>query len=387
MYTIRYISHHPFPWHDENPSSLQGLVYGLQQAGLLQGDRQAAIRKDIEQVLKPFGILPRVRLRRGYCLGTGLLSAPQLSQLTQWLQQQAKTLQDPIALSLVETLETRLQHSPYALADPYPVRAIAHRFIVDPSGLPASALVHSPDALAQEIETGQLIELNTFSKAARFDSDPEGFFLAWPLQIVFHNIAWYLGYELASGPQQGLFKFQRLDRLFRGRPQQQQRSRHAQQRALKKLTHLQQAGGGLYLGDSVELQRHFLSPDPQQQTAASVVLELWCTDAIYTFISEGTQRFPKGQLKLSPRSTAVPPKLKSLFTLAPSPDSDYPHRFQVTLPCWCCQDLDLRRWLLGFGAAIKVITPATIQQQVQTHAQDICAVYSASTAESALPSQ
>ena len=375
MHTIRYISHHPFAWDADTASSLHSLVQAMQAEQLLQGDRQAAIRKDIEQVLKPFGILPPVRLRRGYCFGTGLLSAPQLSQLTQWLQTQAKTLQDPIALSLLETLEDRLRHSHHTLQERYPVRAIAHRLMVDPAGLPQSALAHDPDALADEIETGQLLELNTFPHAARFDTDPQGFFLAWPLQIVFHNIAWYLGYEIAAGPQPGLLKFQRLDRLFRGRPQSQRRSRHAQGLALKALGQLHQASGGLYLGDSVQQQQQFLNPDPAVQAEASLTLELWCTDTVYSFISEGTQRFPKGRLKLSPRSTPVPPALSSLFTLAPSPDPNYPHRFQVTLPCWCDRDFDLRRWLMGFGAGVKVITPKAMQQQIYQLASQICAVY------------
>ena len=62
------------------------------------------------------------------------------------------------------------------------------------------------------------LELKRFAGGGRFTDEPDQFFKVWPLQIVFHNIGWYLGYEIAAGPNAGLLEFERLDRLFRGHP-------------------------------------------------------------------------------------------------------------------------------------------------------------------------
>jgi predicted kinase len=362
--TIRFIGHHPFCWNPEQSSSLKSLVSALQQQDLITGDRQAAVRKDIEQVLKPFGILPNFRMRRGYFLGSGILSERELLKAASLLQAQAKNIQDPAALAILETLQERLQRSQHDLEELYPVRAICNRTIINPEMLPTSASAKTPDKLEAEIEAGQLLELKRFAGVGRFDDQPNDFFRAWPLQIVFHNIAWYLGYEIADGPEAGLLQFERLDRLFRGRPQAQQRGLVAQRKALHRLQQLYQACGGLYLGTSAQAQQQFLSHDENIHAAAALHLELWLTDPIFSFVSEGTQRFPLGQMKMSPKLTGNSSKLNALFSLPKSDDPQYPNRLRVELPSWSKDDRDLRRWILGFGSAVKVISPPEMVYQI-----------------------
>ncbi|MEB3290531.1 MAG: AAA family ATPase [Leptolyngbya sp.] len=380
MTFIRFVSHHPLCWQPELQSSLGSVAAAMQAQGLLAGETQAALRKDIEQVLKPFGLLPAARLRRGYFLGSGILSESDLLKVTSVLQAQAKNIEDPTALGLLDTLRDRLQRSQHDLANLYPVRAIGNRSIVDVERLPPESLARTLSRLEDEIEAGQLLELNRFAGVGRFEPADDGFFWAWPLQIVFHNIAWYLAYERADGPEVGLFQFERLDRLFRGRPQPQQRAANAQRQALHRLQRLYEASGGLFLGHSAKMQRQFLSARPADQAQATLTLELWFTDALFAFISEGTQRFPLAAMKMSPK----PAKSKSsrstntsdvLFSLPPSPDPTYPNRLQVALPRWVDQDRDLRRWILGFGSEVKLVAPEAMVAEIAQLSQELMHLY------------
>ncbi len=380
MMFIRFVAHHPLCWQPELQSSLDSVAAAMQAQGVLAGNSQAALRKDIEQVLKPFGLLPAVRLRRGYFLGSGILSEPDLLKVASVLQAQAKNIEDPTALGLLDTLRDRLQRSQHDLANLYPVRAIGNRSIVDVERLPREALARTLSQLEHEIEAGQLLELNRFTGVGRFETTDDGFFQAWPLQIVFHNIAWYLAYERADGPEAGLFQFERLDRLFRGRPQPQQRDGTAQRQALQRLQRLYEASGGLFLGHSAKMQRQFLSTRPATQVQATLTLELWFTDALFAFISEGTQRFPLAAMKMSPKrskpgsphSTVSP---DALFSLPPSPDPTYPNRLQVTLPRWAEQDRDLRRWILGFGSEVKLVAPDAMVAEMAQLSQELMHLY------------
>ena len=374
--TIRFISHHPFSWDPEQKSSLKSLINAMQQKGVLIGDRQAAVRKDFEQVLKPFGILAPFRMRRGYFIGSGILSERELLRVASLLQSQAKNIQDPAALEILETLQERLHRSQHDLANLYPTRAICNRTIINPDMLPTSAIARMPDQLEAEIESGQLLELKRFAKVKRFDEQPDDFFLAWPLQIVFHNIAWYLGYEVADGPEAGLLQFERLDRLFRCRPQPRQRELLEQQRSLHRLQRLYQSCSGLYLGTSAKAQKQFLSRNPEVREAVSIQLELWFTDKIFSFISEGTQRFPSAQMKMSSNLTGQSSKPNPLFRLPKSNDPVYPNRLQVKLPRWSIEDWDLRRWIVGFGAMVKVISPPEMVNQVREVGCGIAQLYS-----------
>jgi predicted kinase len=151
--TIRFILQHPFQWNSEQ-GSLGSLVSTMQKLGLVDGDQTDAVRKDIERILKPFRILPEFALKRGYFIGTGILSAPQLAKVFHVLQSQAKNLQDPIALGIYEVFDERMRQSQLSTQAIYPVRAICHRTIFDSELLPQSALAKNIEKLEDEIEQG-----------------------------------------------------------------------------------------------------------------------------------------------------------------------------------------------------------------------------------------
>lgn len=374
--TIRFITQHPFQW-DSEQGSLGSLVSEMQTQGFADGDWTDALRKDIERVLKPFRILPDFPLKRGYFMGTGILSASQLTKVFTVLQSQAKNLQDPIALDILGTFGERMNQSQLSTQSIYPVRAICNRTIIDLQLLPQSALARNIERLEEEIEQGQLLELNRFPGVGRFTDDRDEFFRVYPLQIVFHNIGWYLGYEIAEGENEGLLQFERLDRLFRGYPQSSKRDRSDQENALHKLQTLYQACGGLYLGRSAADQQHFLSKTSTQRNSVCMTVELWFNDYIFRFVSEGTQRFPIAQMKMSPKlsSNHTPKDQTPLFSLPRTSDPQHPNRFQVKLPRWSLQDLDLRRWILGFGDQVKVVAPPELVEQIQSMGAAIVHLY------------
>ncbi len=373
--TIRFILHHPLTWYQDQ-GTLNSLVSEMQQQHLLMGDCTDSIRKDIEKVLKPFKILPNFSMKRGYFAGTAILSETDLIQVYRLLEAQAKSLEDPLALQVYETFKERIQQSKIASPQAYPVRAINNRTIIDLETVPETALVKKIDQVERAIEEGRLLELNRIKGGGRFSEQPDEFFLAFPLQIVFHNIGWYLGFECEGGKNHGLLRFERLDRLFLGKPQSKTRQRKEQEKSLYNLKTLYESSGGIFLGNDPKIQKSYLSRDFCQRKKAEITLEIWCNDYIFRFISEGTKRFPLKQMKMSYPLEGKQSKVgKPPFILPQTEDKNFPNRFQVTLPKWSLDDVDLHRWILGFGGQVKVVQPSELMKIIQNKGEAIAKVY------------
>lgn len=382
MGTLRFIVHHPF--YQAEGGVLEALTQALWDHRIVTGSLDSCrdtLRKDIQLILKPYGLLKSNRYKKGYFLGTGIFSPAQLLQLHQILAGQAKSLADPTALDLLNTLTDRLEWSKLSPLKPYPVRALYNFSITNHSHLPRESLANTIDRLEQEIEAGQCLELKRFQGVGSYGTEPETFFQAWPVQIVFYNIGWYLGYEVASdeqrdpGHQKGLLAFERLDRLFRGRSGGPQRDRRAQERACQQLEQLFKASGGLFLGTNAHDQRQWLQGQPTCQ-ALSQTLELWCNDRVFRFISEGDQRFPPDQIRLSPRlPDSRRPSDPKIFCLKSTGDPTYPHRFQVQLPSWALKGVDLCRWVWGFKADVRVVSPPNFVAELRQDAAAMDLLY------------
>ena len=382
LQTIRLILHHPF-LPNFGQGSLKTLVSALQEYGIIDGNALNSVRKDIEKVLKPYKILPDFPMRDGYFAGMSIFSALELTQVFQVLQSQAQSLNDPIALEIYETFAARMAKSKLGLSDVYPVRAIANRSMIDPEFLPSESLVKNLQRVEEAIPTerfaianGQLLELNRFPGGGKFALDEEGFFLAFPLQIVFYNSAWYLGYECVSGKYFGLFRFERLDRLFIGKIQSQLRSRQAQENSLKKLQILSESSAGIFLGYNPDDQNKFISGDKKTRSQVCITVELWFNHVIFRFVAEGTKRFPAQQMKMSPPVKTNKLNLpKSMFSLKPTGDNNFPNRFQVILPQWSLDDVEFLRWILGFKAGVKVVKPQLLVDKFKQIGEDILNIY------------
>lgn len=372
---IRFILHHPL-LQDTSQGSLPTLVSALGQYGIIDGDGLDTVRKDIEKVLKPYKILPEFPLRDGYFAGTAILTKHELSKVFDVLQSQAKSLNDPVALEIYETFAMRMLQSKLGVSQVYPVRAIANRNMIDPEFLPLDALSKNLQQVEEAIIKGQLLELNRFPGGGKFALDEEGFFLAFPLQIVFCNQAWYLGYECEGGKYAGLFRFERLDRLFIGQLQERVRSRKEQEQSLQRLQKLYAASPGIFLGYSVSDQQQFLSHIKQEHFQACMTIELWFNDVIFRFIAEGTKRFPSQQMKMSlPIENKKLTLPKSIFCLKKTPDKGFPNRLQLVLPKWYLSDVEFLRWIVGFGGNVRVIKPEELILKVKEMGKAILATY------------
>ena len=373
--TIKVIVNQPF-LQDFGKGSMKTLAQALEQAGGIYNAESGLpmLRKDIENILKPYKIIPSFPMRHGYFAGTGIFSQQELIKLFDILQSQAKSLDDPLVLDFYNTFKERMLQTKLidSKENIYPIRSIANHSIVDEKHLHETSLLKKLPYLENAIIKGELLELNTFSGSPKYESDANSFITVYPLQIVFHNLAWYLGYEcVGKDAQSGLLKLQRLDRLFLGNFQNQHRSRQEQTKALEKLQKLLQASAGIYLGNSVEDQYRFLSRNTNKRMEVCVTVELWFDDKIFHFITEGTKRF--AQIKMSrPRSVGKVSLPKSIFCLeAPTGDKQFPNRFQTVLPKWCLNDFDLLRWILGFGGSVKVIQPSELVEKVKKVATGI----------------
>ncbi|TAE09446.1 MAG: WYL domain-containing protein [Oscillatoriales cyanobacterium] len=370
---IRFILQHPFLPNSENRSQ-QALIAGIEDNKILSGNVLDTLQKDIEKTLKPYQILPEFPLRHGYFAGTGILSQRELNQVFGILQSQAKSLEDPAALAVFETFKERIKLSKLNSPDTYPVRAIANHCIVDTDRLPDDAMSRKLTELETAIITGELLELNRISGGGRFSGDADGFFLAWPLQIVFYNFAWYLGLECAGKKDNCLLRFERLDRLFLGQSQGKKRDRTIQEQSLQKMNQLLAAGAGIFLGKTASLQQQFLSLDKKERSQVEITVELWFSDAKFKFVAEGTKRF--AVMKMSPPVGGKQPKgSKSLFSLQPTGDAKFPHRFRVVLPKWSLDDISFEQWIIGFGGSVKVVKPPELVEKIKNIGDGIVRVY------------
>lgn len=339
--------------------------------------RRDLLRKDIEFIFKPYQILPPSPMRNGYFFGTGILTKQELQQTFALVQNQANNINDPLALELYQKFADRLQRS--KLGDQlsfYPVKEIANRSFIDNDLLDSQALSNKITEVIDIIEECRLVKLNRFANRPNYNEEQKDSFDAWLLQIVFYNFAWYLGFEHHGGKEDGLMSFERLDRLYFENKYDLCRSTKERQTSFDKLKKLLNSSAGIYLGNSVEEQTAFLSNDKEKKKTVEVKVELHFQEEIFSFIVEGTKRFPKGQMKMSkPPNSSIHYDDKSIYSLDNNKDELRPYRFQVILPQWSLNEFDFLKWILGFGDQVKVVQPKQLRDKIIDLAQKTLNTY------------
>ncbi|MFN6338136.1 MAG: WYL domain-containing protein [Cyanobacteriota bacterium] len=174
------------------------------------------------------------------------------------------------------------------------MRAFANRSIV------SSALMR-PDSLAAERQAEALetaiverrrIELERYATVGSFADSPNGSFRVWPLQLLFHNIGWYLVFEEdAIGTGVGLIRSERIDRLaLRLSERGNRRSDEAHSQALRRLEQLLHHSGGIYFGNDLKSQLRLASPNARIRAKQLVTLRFCCQGWCFAFIREGGHR-------------------------------------------------------------------------------------------------
>jgi predicted kinase len=344
----------------------------------------ATLRKDLEKLLTPYGFRTRNdNVRHGYAIGTALLSAHRLREIHGVVAQAAGRLADPSAQDLLQELEQRLQWGGIATDGNAPVRAFANRSIV-------SAALVRPDSLAAERQAERLetaiverrrIELERYASVAGFADSPSGSFRCWPLQLLFHTIGWYLVFEEDSvGREEGLIRCERLDRLALRRSEAgYRRSDDAHAKALERLQTLLHCSGGIYFGTDLDAQLQLCSPTARVRAKAMTTLRFCCQSWSFAFIREGLQRYPIEHTRYSKPLAGDTwwHHPKAPHVLEPgSPADTHPYPVELDLPRWTVErDVDLRNWLSGMGAGIRIEGPAELRTEHQEWLRRTLQVY------------
>ncbi|MCT0217847.1 WYL domain-containing protein [Synechococcus sp. CS-1329] len=381
---IRHILQHPFDRADGKPVQ-QHLMEQLHEldASTYTPQSGATLRRDIQKVLTPYGFRPPGEtVRQGYALGTALLSASQLRDAVALLRSTAAQLGDPVQQQLLGDLERRLQQGGLELEGSASVRRIANRSIVDPALVRSTSLACADQArrLEEAILKGNRVVLGRLASAARFnDSDVSKGERMWPLQLVFHNIGWYLAYELESaGRPEGLIRTERVDRLelrevhsgFRQAPAQRQRS-------LQRLDRLLRHTSGIYCGDDLDAQLAIGGTDPLARQRTLQTLRFRCTPYVFSFLREGLQRFPLECIRLSkPRPGEQWWRHRDAPHELEPGDGSHPYPIEIDLPPWTLAgDIDLRRWLFGFGHGVIIDGPEILRRDHRQRAEEVAELY------------
>ena len=367
--------------------------------GSYRRDQEAALRYDIEHVLTPYGFLPTVKgkgrphsRRQGYAIGTALLSADQLLQVHAQLKASQDRLSDQSQKPLLHTLEERLQRAGILSADGnpdrlrQPRRALAHRSYTEEKPGTLSSLELSP-RVERAIRDRRRVWLrhtpDVVDEQRRKRGD-DGSFRAWPLQLIFHNISWYLAFETVAirlNDGLGLIRVLRLDRLVLtkedGNVRRSSEQEHAH--ALERLERLMDVCGGVYFGESIEDQLAVMGPllgrtvKPPYQ-----VLRFSCTPGVFNLIRETPRRLPLEHIAFS---SAIPgdgikdPGARCILPPNPAGDS-HPYPVEYRLPSWTLErDWDLRNWLFRWGAGIRIEQPTELREKQVQEARAVMELY------------
>jgi hypothetical protein len=307
-----------------------------------------------------------------------VLSAARLREVHQVVSQAAGRLGDPTAQDLLSELDERLRWGGVLRGDELPVRVFANRSIVHPDLVRRDSLAvpEQAEKLEAAIAGGQRVLLERFSDAAEHGEEPRDAILVWPLQLLFHNIGWYLAYEVdAIGHDHGLIRTERLDRLalrqvesgFRRAPEQRAES-------VRRLARLMELSGGIYFGYDAALQQQLAGAPTGDLYGLLTTVRFRCTERVYRFLREGLQRYPLNQMRFSKPLPVdrwrQPPKAP--LVLEPISGDPHPFPVELDLPPWTvARDVDFRRWLFGYGADVVIERP---QELLMEHARRAYAV-------------
>jgi hypothetical protein len=359
--------------------------------------------KDIELLLTPYGFRDPLPMtdsppqssksqasRRGIALGTALLTATQLKEVHTLIKQSYRNLKDPTLLALQEELEERLSLAGVAVDSILPVRGFANRSIIDPQHLDDSTIAHRRqlEKVEEAILERRQIRIKAVAGSSHASLSPaeDQSLIIWPLQILFHNIAWYLAYESSEvGRNRGLLSISRLDRLKLIDVLRSQRPVHEARDAQLRLGNLCRRSGGIFLGGDAEHQRKIgvdkLTAEQLrslENEGVFIRVRFWCNKEIFRVFQEGNNRFPAEQISLSEPlpEEARPWPAPGGRALKPDPAASHPYPVELLLPIWTVTiERDFRRWLFGFGDQIRIEAPAELREQHRHYGAGIAALY------------
>jgi len=375
MTLLRHLLQQPFDRPAERGANLHQHLIAATEAipGAYLSGETATLRKDLEKILTPYGFRNRNdNVRHGYCLGTAVLPAARLQELHNVLRQSAGRLADPSAQNLLVELDERLGWAGISANGVAPVRSYARHAVVDTALVRRDSLAapRRAETIEAAIVEHRRVLLQRYPGVGSFADSPEGELRVWPLQLIFHNVGWYLLFEEDQvGHEQGLIRSERLDRLASPPSHGDlRRSPEEHAAALIRLERLLHHSAGIYFGSDLEQQLAIASPSAQRRSQELVTLRFCCAPWAFAFIREGLQRYPIEHTRFSKPQPADSwwHHPKAPHVLEPGTASDtHPYPVELDLPLWTvAADVDLRSWLFAFGGGIRIETPDVLRQEL-----------------------
>ena len=278
------------------------------------------IRKDLV-TLRKYGILNKRIYRWGYYLGTGVMTKSELSVALNALASLAEYQRSPQIIKIYASLIKRLQGFD---ADDnskllYPVRSQINHLIVntDLEDRIKKKQTQNRHTLFDRLATvekaildGQAIEIYRHSDPY---ADNTGAAQVYPLQLIYHDIAWYLLYENCDNSHFMVVRVDRLTDKCIAIPSQT-RSLQAQKESLDLAHQLLANGWGLNMGDLDEQMQ-----ERQMELEFETVIVRFF-EPVIQFIEEGTYRHPSQKIdaRSKPESIdlhlSLPPRSLSEFS-------------------------------------------------------------------------
>ena len=381
MTLLRHLLQVPFDRPAERGGNLHQHLITATEAipGAYLSGETATLRKDLEKILTPYGFRNRNdNVRHGYCLGTAVLSPPRLQELHNVVRQTAGRLADPSAQDLLAELDERLGWAGISADGLPPVRSFARHAVVDTALVRRDSLAapRRAEAIEAAIVEHRRVLLQRYPGVGSFADSPDGELRVWPLQLIFHNVGWYLLFEEDQvGREQGLIRSERLDRLaLRNAQGDLRRSPEEHDSALARLERLLYHSGGIYFGADLGQQLVIASHSAQRRIQSLQTMRFCCAPWAFAFIREGLQRYPIEHIRFSKPlpgdSWWHHPKAPHVLEPGPA-DSSHPYPVELDLPPWTvAADIDLRSWLFSFGGGIRIESPEVLRQELVQRCQE-----------------
>lgn len=327
---------------------VQAAMHGVAEAQGIQLPHYSipTLRKDLV-TLRRYGILSQRRYRAGYYLGTGGLTQYELRLALNALASLAKYQGDPQARQAQVQLKRRLRGLDLDLDGNlfYPVREHLNRAIVatDPDemmrrGANQDTLFHQLEVLETAICQGQAVEL--VQSLDLYGNQNYATLQIYPLQLIYHDVAWYLLGERMEERHLVIYRMNRLKnycKILR----HEGRGSALQRQSLTLAHRLLENGWGLFLG----------SPSEQKAELAGQLLFETVKVRFYPpvshFILEGNYRHPRQKVSVGP----------------PDADTDEPRyvNYQIKLPPRSLQEFSY--WLSRYMESVEILAPTALAQR------------------------
>ena len=316
------------------------------------------IRKDLE-TLRNYGILDKRMYRSGYYLGTGAMTREELQVAFQALASQAKNQGNAQVRRIYEKLTKLLRGLDIELKGElfYPVRQHLNRAIIytDPVEMldrqkNQNTLFHKLEIVETAIVRGQAIEL--YREKDYYGKGNIGLRRIWPLQLIYHDIAWYL---ICQDCENGHFTVERVNRFSDHCEiiDPEGRGLAAQEQNLKIAQKLLKNGWGLYLGKPEQQQAEL------EGTLKLQKVKVRFFEKVIGFILEGDRRHPRQKIKEGPRDSSG----NLLYV-------DY----WIDLPDRSLNEFSL--WVNKHMDSAQVLSPPSLVEKHRQAARDLAARYS-----------